>query len=341
MHVQSGPLSSIAILEPHPDDVALSLGAWLASIAGRIPVDVFVLFSESRWAPYLDDQREAVRARRMAEESRFLGQAGARGRDFGFPDSSMLGFDAVEELRVDVHTDSRLPVVRAALASALPADAFLLVPLGLGNHIDHLVARDSRPPEWTPWACYEELPCACHLDDADKADLARRVLNGPARCWRFDVSGLLAAKRAGLHHYRSQLTPDDIERVLSSAIDAMGVPVEHVSSAPAMCTPNGCWRRRASYAKRHRRRCHDRTGRDRSFARRAGCGSPARGARAAGLDDPAAWAARSGDRRTNAGVRVSAVRRGELVFGRSPRHAGRSRRPYRIARTRRGAPPAE
>ena len=221
-------VSHLVILEPHPDDVALSLGGWIASVAGAARIDVHVLFSESRWAPHLPEHMP-IRAARVAEGQRFADRFRLSYRDVGLPDTSALGLDAIQERQTtDITRDWRLPAVTDALVRLLPPGAFVLAPLGLGNHIDHRIVAESVRTTTSHCAYYEDLPYACHVADPDRREVAREVLSGEPLRWRFDMTRFVEVKRTALALYASQFTHDDIEFVLTHAIDEGGTPVERV-----------------------------------------------------------------------------------------------------------------
>ena len=72
--------------------------------------------------------------------------------------------------------DTAVPKIRKALkelADAQHGTSALVLPLGLGHHVDHRVARDASLPLTTdlPCAFYEELPYATR--DGVRVDLSR------------------------------------------------------------------------------------------------------------------------------------------------------------------------
>jgi LmbE family N-acetylglucosaminyl deacetylase len=217
----------IALLEPHPDDGALSLGGWIASRPLATPMETIVVFSESRWAPYLSPDTP-VQPARLAEQGRFVTMFGLSFRDLGLPDASSIGLSEEEELHSTAERDWRAAPCLAAVASVLSPEVLVLVPLGIGNHIDHVLTRDCCPKSIQQRAYYEELPYASHVAPDAAYAVARQVMGREPRRWRFDIGSVLERKRAALSCFASQLSSADIEHVLRTATDASGRSVERI-----------------------------------------------------------------------------------------------------------------
>lgn len=167
---------NILVLSPHRDDaafsVSLSILHWLS--AGH-RVTIFNVFTRSLYAPYSDaesvhenDRLSYVSALRKKEDEKFLLQmAGAEMVDLNIKDAPIrLHCDAsiVCDMEVDPN-DTCIPKIRKGLAKlteSANAPTALVLPLGLGHHVDHRTARDASLPLTTemPCAFYEELPYA-------------------------------------------------------------------------------------------------------------------------------------------------------------------------------------
>ena len=178
---------NILVLSPHRDDAAFSLSLsihhWLA-VGHR--VTILNVFTRSLYAPYSDaetvhanDRLAYVSALRRREDDEFLKQIpGATMVDLNIKDAPIrLHCDSAIVCDMDVNADdTAIPKIRKAIATlAAEHRAFsaLVLPLGLGHHVDHRTARDASLPLTTelPCAFYEELPYATR--DGVRVDLSR------------------------------------------------------------------------------------------------------------------------------------------------------------------------
>jgi LmbE family N-acetylglucosaminyl deacetylase len=182
-----GRTLNILILSPHRDDAAFSLSLaithWLA--AGH-RVTLLNVFTRSLYAPYSDadfvhenDRLSYVSAMRLREDELFLQRIThdlprARKQHLQMIDLNLK--DAPIRLRIPLDQLSETPVnpedpsiekIRKALTRQSEAGILeaLVVPLALGNHVDHLTVREAALPLTTgpnalPTAFYEDLPYA-------------------------------------------------------------------------------------------------------------------------------------------------------------------------------------
>ena len=167
---------NILVLSPHRDDAAfslsLSISHWLA-VGHR--VTVLNVFTRSLYAPYSDaetvhvnDRLAYVSALRRREDDEFLKQfPGVTMVDLNMKDAPIrLHCDSSIVCDMDVNPeDTCIPKIRKALAKLATAQhstSALVLPLGLGHHVDHRTARDASLPLTTelPCAFYEDLPYA-------------------------------------------------------------------------------------------------------------------------------------------------------------------------------------
>lgn len=167
---------NILVLSPHRDDAAFSLSLsilhWL-SVGHR--VTLFNVFTRSLYAPYSDaesihenDRLGYVSALRKKEDQKFLQQIpGATMVDLNIKDAPIrLQCDSSIVCDMDVDPeDTCIPKIRKGLlklAESAHAPTALVLPLGLGHHVDHRTARDASLPlsAEMPCAFYEELPYA-------------------------------------------------------------------------------------------------------------------------------------------------------------------------------------
>jgi LmbE family N-acetylglucosaminyl deacetylase len=166
----------IVVVSPHRDDAAFSLGLaigfWLAQ--GHA-VEVVNVFTRSEFAPYSDaeslhpnDRMSFVSAVLKREEEAwvklYVGQLG-RGKlkltDLNLKDAPVrLHCLPAEALtRQPEPTEKVTQKLRRALESS--AAEALMLPLGVGHHVDHLLVREAclpTDPRGFPLAFYEDLP---------------------------------------------------------------------------------------------------------------------------------------------------------------------------------------
>ncbi len=170
----------IVVASPHRDDAAFSLGLsierWLD--AGH-RVDVLNCFTQSDYAPYSDvatlhkndrmSFASAVRKREDAAWNRLLGGR-LRFNDLDLLDAPLrLGCALEEVLTVEIRLGDRARArVTGAIAKlargAAPETMAFVLPLAIGNHIDHRIVRqaglEALVASPLPVAFYEDLPYA-------------------------------------------------------------------------------------------------------------------------------------------------------------------------------------
>lgn len=174
------------MLSPHRDDAAfslsLSISHWLA--VGH-SVTILNVFTRSEYAPYSDaetkpqaERLDYVSALRKREDAKFLAALGdgVTMVDLDVVDAPIrLKCDASIVCDMDVRSDDpAISQVQAGLAKLIKGDdTALVLPLGLGHHVDHRTARDASLETSTkvPCAFYEELPYA--MRDGVRVDLSR------------------------------------------------------------------------------------------------------------------------------------------------------------------------
>ncbi len=164
----------IVILSPHRDDacfsLALSIGAWLRD--GH-DVTIMNVFTRSLYAPYSDadsvhdnDRLSYVSAMRRKEDEAFLRHIpGARMVDLNIKDAPLrlhCSSDTVCDMPVNPADGAFAKIHKAVSRHAGSGGAALVLPLALGHHVDHRVARDASLAlsAALPCAFYEDLPYA-------------------------------------------------------------------------------------------------------------------------------------------------------------------------------------
>jgi LmbE family N-acetylglucosaminyl deacetylase len=238
--------SSLTVLSPHRDDAALSVAFALArAVRAGVAVRIVVPFPRSNYAPQAGlaaRDVETVSQLRAAEDARFVRRLGARATlvDFGLGDALLRpGFateaDFITRRAFRAEDVAEYSALAARLA-ALAASSFQLVPLGLGDHIDHRLAAAAAETAWPleTRVYYEDLPYAAGLGPEPIRDAVRaRDPTLVPLC----VPGDRHAKFAALSEYRSQLGAGAIAAVLQYAGRYEGA--ERLWVRPAACEALG------------------------------------------------------------------------------------------------------
>jgi hypothetical protein len=197
----------ILILSPHRKDAAFSLSLSITSwLQARHTVTLLNVFTRSRYAPYSDaafvhenDELSYVSAMRLREDELFvrrIKETLPKGLKNNLQMLDLNLKDAPIRLRIPLDQLSDTPVnpadpsiekIRKALTrqAELGAMQALVLPLALGEDVDHLTVREAALPFTTtiPTAFYEDLPyAATHPSAAADLDALRTtttILNEP------------------------------------------------------------------------------------------------------------------------------------------------------------------
>ncbi len=186
----------IAVLSPHRDDAAfslgLSIGVWLE--AGH-EVEVVNCFTRTTYAPHADfesihsnDRLTRVTALRHREDLTWQKMYGGRKpglHDLNLKDAPLrlhVRTDQVCALPIDPNDKALVKVPKAV--AALGADA-LVIPLALGSHVDHLTVRAAilatDLPSDMPMALYEDLPYAARPEATQSLEREASLIEGNLR----------------------------------------------------------------------------------------------------------------------------------------------------------------
>jgi LmbE family N-acetylglucosaminyl deacetylase len=167
-------------LSPHLDDIAFSCGGLIWELAEEgVPVEIWTICAgepvqsdlsalaeglHQSWGLGLD----AVRVRRE-EDRQACEVLGAKPRYFDFLDciyrKSSTGehfYRTGEEIfgGLDREEESLIRSLRLLLRAELPADARTVIPLGIGNHVDHELVRKAANRLEIPLLYYADYPYA-------------------------------------------------------------------------------------------------------------------------------------------------------------------------------------
>lgn len=217
----------VLYISPHPDDVAFScFGAVRAVRAAPEGAVLVTVFSESDWTAqtgFAPQLRDSIAAVRRQEDAAFATWLRLRQIDFRLPDSGVRGY--TEHERYSGKTD--LDPIGKTLAQRLKDLAGevgeldrVFLPLGLGNHVDHVLVRDLGKLEFLNVRSlffYEDLPYASQIEMEQISAVAESLGIHLAPTIEGLAEPLWAEKAEAIRLYHSQLGPTTLERIASHA----------------------------------------------------------------------------------------------------------------------------
>ncbi len=234
------------VVSPHLDDGVLSCGGalalWAASgeqpcvvtvCAGRPVDDVtdFARFQHARWGKTAD-----IVGLRRDEDRRALAILGATPAWLPYLDCIYRGERYTSETAlfgpVALDEQDLIELVAVDLATLWKEtdEAIVVMPLGLGNHVDHQIVRAAG--DWlgsldVPVVWYEDFPYAARPGGAEQL----AALTAGLRAETADISEVLDRKIAAIAAYASQVP------VLFGAAEAMPAAVRAYAEAVGGGTP--------------------------------------------------------------------------------------------------------
>ncbi len=215
------------VLSPHHDDAALSLGLTLldAAEAGEA-LHILNVFTVSAHSPQRAAQGIAeISTLRAEEDADFVSRLpGGVAGDLGRRDAPLRGYTGYSFIgRRDFDAKERAEVLDLALQLRLwMGHDLYYVPLALGGHIDHRVARAAAERAWagSEIRYYEDLPYAAWKPELLDAVLA--TLGGAAQMKLGGSAREPEEKRALIACYASQLSEGVRERVIGHFVEVGG-----------------------------------------------------------------------------------------------------------------------
>ncbi|MCM6776140.1 PIG-L family deacetylase [Nocardia sp. CDC159] len=137
----------MVVVSPHFDDAVLAVGALIAArVEAGQPVEVLTVFTGARDDATHYGRREAFAdyVVRRAEDDRALRVLGARPHRLGlferiFREPPPRHPSDLFHTPTDVADCPEVEAVRRTIAEALASEAIVLAPLGIGNHVDHVL----------------------------------------------------------------------------------------------------------------------------------------------------------------------------------------------------------
>jgi hypothetical protein len=241
----------ILILSPHRGDAAFSLSLAITNwLAARHTVTILNIFTRSLHAPFSDaefvhvnDRMSYVSAMRLREDELFAqrltqnlpksAKSNLQMVDLNLKDAPIRLRCPIEELcdRPVSPDDPAIEKIRKALARQAEAGTMeaLVVPLALGEHVDHLTVRVAALPltPTLPGAFYEDLPYAATHPSAatDLYSLREEVttqLNEPLTPVLCQTPSPVELKRRLLSLYASQLDDDAAAQIIDFGLRYQG-----------------------------------------------------------------------------------------------------------------------
>jgi LmbE family N-acetylglucosaminyl deacetylase len=217
-------MTVITVLSPHQDDAAFSLANTIAAAArAGQAVRIVNCFTRSEYAPYSPAENlcdiPAIRAR---EDREFASRIGGRIEivDLDRADAPLrLGIPVSEVRRCRIGRSAREEAGWIADALARIDDGFLLAPLGLGSHVDHLIAADAALRLWRrgqPVGFYEDLPYAAEMRSCCVlrcVDRMARLVAAPLHAALVGQDAGAPRKRFAIEAYRSQVSAEQLQSV--------------------------------------------------------------------------------------------------------------------------------
>jgi LmbE family N-acetylglucosaminyl deacetylase len=218
-------------VSPHLDDAVLSCAALMRTMAAQAPVTVVTAFSEAGLPPHTRAARSFLRqcasgsdprelfAERRREDVAVLDDLGVRHVHLGHPDALFRRRRDPSGLlrragRLLPELDHRYPTFRfdidlgrvsrgdrdlldrlSSEVGELAADATVFAPLGVGRHVDHLLAR--AVGERLGAVLYADFPYTARDPEGEVAAA------GEQQPWAWTDD--LAAKRLAISGYRTQV----------------------------------------------------------------------------------------------------------------------------------------
>ncbi len=161
----------VVAVSPHLDDAVFSAGAALAALAAR-GHDVRVVTTFTRSVPEprgfalacqtdkgLGPEVDYMAVRRAEDEAAMAALGLPAPIHLSLAEAPHRGYESARALFAGPHAeDDVVAALTEALAPHLEGAEFVLAPLGLGNHVDHVQVRAALGP--TPFVAWHDLPYA-------------------------------------------------------------------------------------------------------------------------------------------------------------------------------------
>lgn len=210
------------IFSPHADDAALSLGGVIQKKILKQPITLLTIFGRSNYlrnTAFQENWQEVTR-QRMSEDRAFASAAHLNWKFLELPEAGLRLGPSFEKIFSDKpYTKSPAPAgLAAALQEVLDVTnpSFLLAPLGLGRHHDHLIVRglagELAGQRQIVTIYYEDLPYAAEYSE-DEILKHAHAFDPNLRLTRVEISSELALKVDALRLYGSQIGAEELKAV--------------------------------------------------------------------------------------------------------------------------------
>ena len=170
----------ILVVSPHRDDAAFSCAISIRALRAVGQIWFANYFTVSEYAPFRRDEPGTITELRAREDQSFAQLAGICFEDLNLldaPERLSLGLPEICAVRPLDEEDAAIGSIEKHIAASVPD--LLLVPLALGNHIDHRVAQAAALASGVAGiAFYEDLPYAARLPDSAPAQRASELCSG-------------------------------------------------------------------------------------------------------------------------------------------------------------------
>jgi LmbE family N-acetylglucosaminyl deacetylase len=204
------------LISPHSDDLALSIGGALLKRVLPQPCTAITVFTRSDYAPSElgTPSSEEITQKRKEEDNAYLSSLGIDLANLDFPGADLRGYgpftstkSILKEWRSDDDPIYRSVAEKLHQIVAASSPAYLVIPLGLGCHVDHLIVCDAclaANAELTR-IYYEDLPYAAKYPLARISKIALSV-DETAGPFYVDLGEGIQQKIDNLRFYGSQLS---------------------------------------------------------------------------------------------------------------------------------------
>lgn len=162
---------NVFILSPHFDDAVLSLGSFIKKYNDHLNFTVVNIFTKSHKGPYTLSGKKALKnagffngvelyKKRQEDDSQVMRNLGIKKIDLDYYDAlyrrklkpSFAGkiFPELDHyyptyrwhiIKQKSKSDTSVNNIVKELSSLIPSDAYIIAPLGVGNHVDHKITR--------------------------------------------------------------------------------------------------------------------------------------------------------------------------------------------------------
>lgn len=212
----------VAVISPHSDDAALSIGGLLWRLREETQLTLLTVFSRSAWAApfsqFAGAGEKAVSKERIAEDTRYAAAIKAKLGLLGFADSSLRGYDAISErsstLRPCLGSHDVATALNARLSALNPQ--VVVAPAAIGDHVDHILvsaaARLWCETTGVALLLYQDLPYAAEptLQSVSPPNIVQAI--------DMPIEIELNTKLANLKFYRTQIDASTCQTIASHAI---------------------------------------------------------------------------------------------------------------------------